>query len=289
MIGVLTTNLTNTRCRMHATTLPFAVPLPPDLPLAFSVTALATHLQTVPDRRKRRGRRYPLPVLLSLAVLAKLAGQSRLEPLAHWAKLRAADLARLFSLPRATMPHQCTWSRVLGTAVDPGAVEQALTTFFQFPPSEAPARASVILAIDGKTLRGTIPLGHTHGVHLVAAYLPEQGVVLAQLAVDRKENEIVVVPTLLAQLDLHGTVVVGDAMQTQRDLSVQIVEAGGDYMWFGCPWGEGEPADALSRTDRTLHAAANHPRTCRASAGFPNGATAGQRARAAGRTSADGE
>ncbi len=43
-----------------------------------------------------------------------------------------------------------------------------------------------------------------------------------------KENEIVVVPTLLAQLDLQGTVVVGDAMQTQRDLSIQIVETGGD-------------------------------------------------------------
>ena len=68
-------------------------------------------------------------------------------------------------------------------------------------------------------------------MHLVAAYLPEHGVVLAQLAVDRKENEIVVVPTLLAQLDLQGSVVVGDAMQTQRELSVQIVEAGGDYVW----------------------------------------------------------
>jgi predicted transposase YbfD/YdcC len=56
--------------------------------------------------------------------------------------------------------------------------------------------------------------------------------VLAQLEVDTKENEIVVVPTLLAQLDLHGTVVVGDAMQTQRDLSVQVVEAGGDYVWM---------------------------------------------------------
>lgn len=216
---------------MHSTTLPFAVPLPTDLPFAFSLTALAAHLQAVPDRRKRRGRRYPLPVLLTLAVVAKCAGQGRLEPLAHWAQLRARDLARLFGLTRPTMPHQSTWSRVLGAAVDPDAVEQALSAFFQAPPT-APARASLIVAVDGKTLRGTIPLGQTQGVHLVAAYLPEQGVVLAQLAVDRKDNEIVVVPTLLAQLDLHGAVVVGDAMQTQRALSSQIVEAGGDYVWF---------------------------------------------------------
>jgi hypothetical protein len=129
-------------------------------------------------------------------VLAKFAGQGCLEPVAHWAKLRAADLARLFGLPRPTMPHQSTWSRVLGAAVDPQAVEQALSTFFEAPrvADGTPARASIILAVDGKTLRGTIPLGASHGVHLVAAYLPEEGVVLAQVAVDHKENEIVVVP-----------------------------------------------------------------------------------------------
>ena len=60
---------------MHSTTLPFAVPLPADMPFAVSLTALAHHLQTVPDRRNPRGLRYPLPVLLALAVLATCAGQ----------------------------------------------------------------------------------------------------------------------------------------------------------------------------------------------------------------------
>src|SRR5919199_3092437 len=192
---------------MHSTTLPCPFQLPTDVPFAFSLHALATHLQTVPDERKRRGRRYPLPPLLPLAVLAKLAGHSRLEALADWAKLRAADLARLFGLTRATMPHQSTWSRILGQAVDPDALEQARTTCFQAPPADdAPARGSIILVVDGKTLRGTIPLGHTQGVHLVAAYVPEHGVVLAQLEVDTTANEIVVVPTLLAHLDLQGRV-----------------------------------------------------------------------------------
>jgi predicted transposase YbfD/YdcC len=89
-----------------------------------------------------------------------------------------------------------------------------------------------VLAVDGKTLCGTIAQGATQGVHLGAAYLPEQGVVLAQLAVDCKENEIVVVPTLLAQLDLKGMVVVGDAMQAQRNLSAQVLTDGGDDAWF---------------------------------------------------------
>jgi hypothetical protein len=60
----------------------------------------------------------PLDVLLLVAVLVRLAGESRLEPMADWARLRAADLAGLLGLPRAKMPQQCTWSRVFGHAVD---------------------------------------------------------------------------------------------------------------------------------------------------------------------------
>lgn len=78
-------------------------------------------------------------------------------------------------------------------------------------------------------MRGTIPLGQTRGVHLVAAYLPKQGVILAQIAVETKENEIVVVvaPKVLVQIDLRGMVVVGDAMFCQRALSVEVVGAEG--------------------------------------------------------------
>jgi predicted transposase YbfD/YdcC len=218
---------------MHFTTSLPTLSLPTDVPFAFSLQALTAHLASVPDRRHARGKRYPLPQLLTLAIIAKLAGHSRLKALAHWAQLRAADLAPLFGLARPTMPHPTTWSRILGQALDPLELEKALTSFFQPAPAPVPpARGSIVLGVDGKTITGTIPLGKTRGIHLVAAYLPEEGVVLAQLAVDCKENEIVVVPTLLACLELDGRVVVGDAMQTQRALSAQIIAQGGDYLWF---------------------------------------------------------
>lgn len=219
---------------MYSSTLPFSLQLPTDVPFAVDLHALTTVLATLPDRRARRGVRYPLAPLLTLAVCAKLAGHSRIAALAEWARLRATDLAQIFHLPRVTMPHPSTWSRIFAEAVDVQALEHALGQFFQASQAttDVPARGSIILAVDGKTLRGTIPAGETSGVHLVAAYVPERGVVLAQLAVDRKENEIVVVPSLLAHLDLTGMVVTGDAMQTQRHLSIQIVEAGGDYLWF---------------------------------------------------------
>jgi predicted transposase YbfD/YdcC len=219
---------------MHTTTIPFAVQLPTDVPFAFPITQLAHLLTTLVDRRARRGIRYPLAPLLTIAVLAKLAGQSRLEPLADWARQRAPELARLFGLKRLTMPHQTTWSRILATSVDVTALEGVLARFFQAMQRQAsvPERGSSVLAIDGKTVRGTIPAGSTQGLHLMAAYLPEQGVVLAQLAVDTKTNEIVAAPKVLAQLDLRGLVVTGDAMQAQRELSVQVVRQGGDYLWF---------------------------------------------------------
>jgi len=90
---------------------------------------------------------------------------------------------------------------------------------------------TVQLTIDGKTLRGSIGTGETRGEHLLAAYLPGEGVVLAQVAVDRKENEITAAPRLLETIDLRDKVVSGDAMLTQRELSRQVVESGGDYLW----------------------------------------------------------
>ena len=204
----------------------------PNQALLFDLEQLYRCLETVPDRRKRRGRRYPLAALLMIGVLAKLAGQVSLRAISHWARLRKHELSGLFQLKRQTMPHYSTWSRVLGQGVSPEEVEQALGQFFagQKRP-KAPKRGSIQVCLDGKTLRGTIPAGHSHGVHLMAAYQPTQGVVLMQIQVGEKTNEITTAPKVVQALDLRGVVMTGDAMQAQRELSVQIVEAQGDYVW----------------------------------------------------------
>jgi predicted transposase YbfD/YdcC len=213
---------------------PNTLPLTPQLgdePFAFSLQALLTHLSTVPETRHPRGLRYPLGPLLALAVLAKLAGYPTLRAIADWANLRAADLAAFFALPRATMPHLTTWTRAFAT-LDTAALDAAVGAFFADLRPCGPYRpGDLVLSIDGKTLRGTIPAGTHRGVHLVAAYLPAAGFVLAQVAVDHKANELTAVPHLLAQLDLHGLVVTGDALFAQRTLSAHIVATGGAYLW----------------------------------------------------------
>jgi predicted transposase YbfD/YdcC len=81
-------------------------------------------------------------------------------------------------------------------------------------------------------VRGTIGAEHPRGEHLLAAYLPDAGIVLGQEVVGSKENEIVAAPKLLGRLDLGGKVVMGDALHTQREPSAQIKQAGGDFIWL---------------------------------------------------------
>jgi hypothetical protein len=68
-------------------------------------------------------------------------------------------------------------------------------------------------------------------VHLLAVYLPKQGVVLAQMNVEHKGREITFAPTLVRQIDLRGVVGSFDAMFDRRSLSSKIVQAHGDYLW----------------------------------------------------------
>jgi predicted transposase YbfD/YdcC len=205
----------------------------PQEALLFDLDELFACLQTIPDHRHRRGVRYPLANLLLVGVLAKLAGQDSSRGMAHWAKLRTQELSQLFHLKRECMPHYSTWSRVLGHGVDPQEVEESVGAFFaQTLRRTHHQRGSMHLAIDGKTMRGTIPLGETEGVHLLAVYQPQQGVVLAQMNVQKKGREITFAPTVLKQIDLRGVVVSGDAMFDRRTLSRKVREAHGDYLWI---------------------------------------------------------
>ncbi|MFL5699737.1 MAG: transposase family protein [Ktedonobacteraceae bacterium] len=102
----------------------------PNQALVFDLDALYVSFEQLADGRRRQGLRYPLADLLLIGVLAKLARYDTSRAMAHWAKLLATELATLFHLKRAAMPHYSTWSRVLGSAVEPQQVEGVLGQFF---------------------------------------------------------------------------------------------------------------------------------------------------------------
>lgn len=88
-----------------------------------------------------------------------------------------------------------------------------------------------VIALDGKTIRGAHIRPGGKAPHLIAAFDHGAGVVLGQVAVDAKSNEIPAARTLLRHFDLNGAVVPLDAMHTQTDTAALITGAGGDYVF----------------------------------------------------------
>lgn len=195
----------------------------------FSLGSLAAALTKVPDRRKRRGVRFALPIVLLVIVLAKLGGEDEVTGIAEWAQARAEWLGSALGLQRRGLPHRTTYGRILAKGLEWADLERVASEFLTQQPR---TEAAVVVSLDGKTLRGTIAAGETRGVHLLAAYLPEAGVVLLQVDVGTKENEIPAALRVLQLLDLNGKIVRGDAIFTQRGLSAQIVAEGGEYVWI---------------------------------------------------------
>jgi predicted transposase YbfD/YdcC len=204
------------------------LPRPPDA-CVVELDSLYSAFAKLLDQRKARGKRYSLALVLILFVLAKLCGEDKPSGIAQWVQERADRFLFLFGLTRRSLPCHNTYRRVLARAVSVTALQETVSHFLTSYPD---AGMDILVAFDGKTMRGTIPAGSSQGVHLLAVYLPHEGIVLAQVAVDNKENEIVAAPQVLATVDLRHKVVIGDALQTQKALSLQIVQAGADYIWY---------------------------------------------------------
>jgi predicted transposase YbfD/YdcC len=194
-----------------------------------NVSSLYEQLANIPDKRKARGKRYSLAILLMVIIFAKLSGEDNPIGISGWAKLRKKELKAFFGYDREIKPGHNTIRRTMAHTLEDGDLQEQVNRYLHQTYGGQQSRQIVL---DGKTLRGTIPKGKTQGVHLLAAYLPDEGIVLHQIEVENKENEIVAAPKLLSQLDIKGRMVSGDAMFTHRKISVQVLAQGGDYMWM---------------------------------------------------------
>jgi predicted transposase YbfD/YdcC len=189
---------------------------------------LYARFQEMKDKRKPRGLRYQLVTILVMMVMAKLCGEDTPSGIADWVRHRSEQFVDMLKLKRKTMPHHSTYRRLSEDIIDveelEGVVSKVLSGKKYFG-------KQVLLSIDGKVLRGTLDEAQ-NGTYLLAAYLPNEGVVLMEIAIEGKGSEIPGAAKLLKMVDLRGKVVMGDALHTQRAVSIQIVEAGGEYIWF---------------------------------------------------------
>lgn len=193
-------------------------------------------LSDVPDPRKRRGRRYPWPMRLTLIAAAMVSGQQGIRAIGQWVAEHADEVRPLVDLPPGRVPSPATLRRVV-RAVDVVALEARVGRFvadLPAPPPPAPAPGAapppawIGLAVDGKAVRGA----NRHGaaVHLVSLVRHDDGRVLGQVAVADQSHEITAAPRLLRGWKLAGTVTTMDALLTQRKLATQIRAQDGHYL-----------------------------------------------------------
>jgi predicted transposase YbfD/YdcC len=185
----------------------------------------------VPDPRNPRGIRYPLAALLAVAVCAVLAGASSFAAIIDWLyDLDEQAQARL-GFNRGVPAGTTVW-RLL-TRLDAAVLTAVLAEWLRSRAQPAPApprRYRTVIAVDGKTLRGArLPEGRQ--VHLLSALDTSTGIVLAQVTVDAKSNEIPAFTPLLNAVEqalgsLAGVLFVADALHTQTDHAQQITTRG---------------------------------------------------------------
>ncbi|WP_256082845.1 transposase family protein, partial [Streptomyces sp. AVP053U2] len=160
---------------------------------------LRTYLATVPDPRARRGIRHPWTALLTAASAAVLAGAASVTAIGEWVADAPQAVLALFGfrpdpLTGLIRPPHATTIRLVLAAADGDALDRAIGGFLQ--EREAPAPGRKVIAVDGKTLRGSRTAGRT-ATALIAA-MTHSGQVLTQRQINSKSNEIPAFAPLLA-------------------------------------------------------------------------------------------
>lgn len=194
------------------------------------VPSLAEALAEVPEPRGAQGLLHPLLPMLQATVFAILCGKQHPTGIAEWVDAHYdAWLRETLGFPQPKRPCNTTFHLFL-RALDWQAFEVALTRWIRTVAEAAGFDLHTeALAVDGKEVRGVRRMSG-EALLLVSAFTHETGLTLALRACGEGEEQAAV-RELLAQVNLTGRVVTGDALHTQRTTSALILERGGDYLW----------------------------------------------------------
>ena len=189
--------------------------------------SLLERLADLPDPRDPKGCIYPFVPLLTLCLVAILAGHTSVTAIAQFGRLRGQRFGHALGFTRGRMPCPNTLTNLLAD-LDADALDRILGEWL----ADRHAAGWEHLALDGKTLKGSRD-GSVPGVHLLAAYAPQASAVVAQMRVEATTNEHKAALRLLGVLpSLAGTVVSADAMFTHADVCDAILQQEGDYLLY---------------------------------------------------------
>lgn len=186
--------------------------------------SLIEQFATLADPRVNRTKEHPLVNVLIIGVCTLLCGGETFNDMEDFGEAKRDWFASFLDLSHGIPSHD-TFNRVF-SAIDPREFLQAFVNWTQ---SVRQAVPDEIVAMDGKALRRALAKDQNARV-IVSAWAEDNGLVLGQLKVDDKSNEITAVPPLLRALELSGCIVTLDAMGCQREIAREIKEADAEYV-----------------------------------------------------------
>ncbi len=215
-----------------------------DLPAPARVCAdLLQRFAAVSDGRRDQGRVHPVAVVLALCAAAVVAGMASFTAIAGWAGDVPAEFLVTLYGRRSAAPSKATIWRVV-TGADAAAVDAVIGAWLL---AHATARDTatadpgqdasgpVAIMVDGKAVRGATD-AEGNQTHLLAAATHGEALVLGQVEVGAKSNEIPQFAPLLdtltaAGIDLAHTVITADALHTQRAHAIYLHERGAGFVF----------------------------------------------------------
>ena len=185
------------------------------------------HFEAVDDpRMDTHNRRHNFHDILVITILGAICGADTWIEICEFAEAKFDWLKTFLELPHGVPSHD-TFGRVF-SLINPKEFEEC---FRQWIASLAVDISKEVIAIDGKTLRGS----HNRKkglrpLHLVSAWAVNNRIMLGQVKTEEKSNEIEAIPRLLKIIDVKGSIVTMDAMGCQKKIAKQIVEQGANYV-----------------------------------------------------------
>src|SRR5208283_2106957 len=192
----------------------------------FESTAFLRHFENIPDPRQRGKVAYPLNEILLLCLLAVIAGADSFTDIARFGRSKLALLRRFLPFENGTPAHDHLGD--IFATLDAEAFQRCFVAWV----AEATGCPAEVVAIDGKTSRRSYQKKDAkEPIHMVSAFAARQRLVLGQIKVDAKSNEITAIPALIEMMEIEGAVVTIDAMGCQRAIAELILKKKADYIF----------------------------------------------------------
>jgi hypothetical protein len=181
--------------------------------------SILTHFASLEDPRDERGKEHLLLDMIAIAICAVICGAEGWTDIEEYGRAKYNWLNTFLCLPNGIPTHD-TFARLFAR-LDP---EQMGQCFMRWITAISRLSQGEIVAIDGKTIRGSYDNPGKGAIHMVSAWASANRLVLGQRKVDKKSNEITAIPLLLDMLSITGCIVTIDAMGCQRGIAAAIID-----------------------------------------------------------------